>query len=63
MRIRIQFQTQGSDDQKFKKKKNYIWIYFSSKTAIYLSLGLPKGRPSYRRSLQPSKENIKHFKT
>ncbi len=25
------------------------------------SLGLPKGRPSYRRNLQPSKENILHF--
>ncbi len=27
-----------------------------------LSLGLHKGRPSYRRSLPPSKENIQHFK-
>jgi hypothetical protein len=27
------------------------------KTTIYLSLGLHKGFPSYRRSLQPSKEN------
>jgi hypothetical protein len=26
-------------------------------------IGLQKGRPSYRRSLQPSKENIPHFKT
>jgi hypothetical protein len=26
--------------------------------AIYLTLGLHKGRPSYRRSLHPSKENI-----
>ncbi len=26
-------------------------------------LGLHKGRPSYSRSLQPSKENIQHFKT
>jgi hypothetical protein len=34
-----------------------------SKIAIYLILGLHKGRPSYRRSLQPSKENIQHFKT
>ncbi len=33
-----------------------------SKIAIYLSLCLHKGRPSYRRSLQPSKENIHHFK-
>jgi hypothetical protein len=24
---------------------------------------LPIGRPSYTRSLQPSKENIQHFKT
>ncbi len=32
-------------------------------SAIYLLLGLHNGRPSYRRSLQPSKENIQHFKT
>jgi hypothetical protein len=36
---------------------------FGSKTTIYLSLGLHKGSPSYRRSLQPSKENFQHFKT
>ncbi len=30
--------------------------------AFYLSLGLHKGRPSYRRNHQPSKENIQHFK-
>ncbi len=36
---------------------------FLSKIAIYLSLGLHKWGPSYRRSLQPSKENIQHFKT
>jgi hypothetical protein len=53
MRIRIQ----AFDDQKFKKI--YSWkTFFSSKIAIYLSLGLHKGRTSYRRSLQPSKENI-----
>jgi hypothetical protein len=33
-----------------------LWI------RMYLSLGLHKGHPSYR-SLQPSKKNIKHFKT
>jgi hypothetical protein len=38
-------------------------IFFWSKIAIYLSLGLHKGRPSYRRSLQPSNENIQHFQT
>ncbi len=37
-------------------------IFFWSKIAIYSSLGLHKGRPSYRRSLQPSTENIQHFK-
>jgi hypothetical protein len=30
--------------------------------AIYLSVGLLKGRSSYRRILQPSKENIRNFK-
>ncbi len=30
---------------------------FESKTTIHLSLGLQKGRPSYRWSLQPSKKN------
>jgi len=38
-------------------------IFFWSKIAIHLSLGLRKGRPSYRWSLQPAKENIQHFKT
>jgi hypothetical protein len=37
-----------------EKKLNF----FGSKTAIYLSLGLHKERPSYRRSLQLSKEAI-----
>jgi hypothetical protein len=37
--------------------------FFRIKTTIYLSLGLHEGRPSYRRSPQPSKENIQHFKT
>ncbi len=32
-----------------------------SKTTIYLSLGLHKERPSYKRSLQLSKEAIRHF--
>ncbi len=47
-------------------EKNYSWKIiqiFGSKTTIYLSLGLHKGRPSHRRSLQLSKENIQHFKT
>ncbi len=47
----------------FKKftavKNNILW----SKIAIYLSLGLRKEHPNYRKCLQPSKENIQHFKT
>ncbi len=46
---------------KLQKKLTKI-IIFWSKVAIYSSLGLHKGRPSYSRSLQPSKENIQHFK-
>ncbi len=42
-----------------KKKLNFFW----SKTAIYLSLGLHKWCPGYRRSLQLTKEAIQHFKT
>ncbi len=53
----------GFDDQKSGKK--YNWIFFSfffwSTIAIYLTLGLHKGRPSYRSRLQPSKENVQHF--
>ncbi len=36
--------------------------FFIIKIAIDLSLGLLEGRHSYRRSLQPSKENIQHVK-
>ncbi len=69
-RIRIQHFRLNTDpdpdpvffyDQKFKKI--YSWNFFSSKTTIYLSLGLHEGRPSYKRRLQLSKENIQHFKT
>jgi hypothetical protein len=41
------------------KKFNF---FYKSKTTIYLSLGLHKERPSYRRSLQLSKEAIQHLK-
>ncbi len=40
-----------------------ILTFFKNlKIVIYLSLRLHKGRPSYRRSINPSKENIQHFK-
>jgi hypothetical protein len=49
---------------KNRKKILQLENFFSffSKTTIYLSVGLHKGRPSYKRSLQFSKENIQHFK-
>ncbi len=51
------------DEQKLKKNLQLKKIFLWSKTTIYLSLGLHKGRPSYRRSLQLSKErssNLQH---
>jgi hypothetical protein len=45
---------QGFDDQKLKKN-TAADFFFWSKTAIYSC-------PSYRRSLQPLKQNIQHFK-
>jgi hypothetical protein len=64
LRIRIPDPDPGFDDLKLKKiTAEKKLIFFGSKTTIYLSLSLHKGRPSYRRSLQPSKKNIQHFKT
>jgi hypothetical protein len=56
---------QGLNDQNWKKKLQLkiFFIFFWSKTAIYLSLGLHKVYPSYRRSLQLSKEAFQLFKT
>ncbi len=57
--IPIRIRIQGFDDQKLKKKitaRAAINNFFGSKITIYLSLGLHKRRPSYRRSLQLSKE-------
>jgi len=50
--------------QKLEKIYNKKMLNFFYQIAIYilqyLSLGLHKGRPSYRRSLQPVKKNIQH---
>ncbi len=59
----IPIRIQGFDDRNLKKVNNWKKLnIFWSKIAIHLSLGIYKGRPSYRRSLQSSKENIQHFK-
>ncbi len=47
---------------KIWKKITAAKKFGGSKNTIYLSLGLHKGRLSYRRSLQPSKDNIQYFK-
>ncbi len=57
--LRLETNTEPDPDPGLKKKLNF----FLSKTAIYLSLGLHKVCPSYRRSLQLTKEAIQHFKT
>jgi hypothetical protein len=75
IRIRIQhFRLNIDPDQDSIR----IWIQFGSmalkiegkklqlkklKNTFYLSLGLRKERPSYRRCVQISKEAIQHFKT
>jgi hypothetical protein len=41
----------------------FLFIFFGQKSSIYLSLDLYEVRSSYRRSLNPSKENIEHLKT
>jgi hypothetical protein len=47
---------QGFNDQKLKKMTaEKKFNFFLSNTAIYLSLGLHKVYPSYRRSLQLTK--------
>jgi hypothetical protein len=58
------FQVNPDPDQGFDRKneENKIQLFFfNSEIAFYLSLGLHKGCPSYKRSLQPSKKNIQHF--
>jgi hypothetical protein len=59
MRIRIWMQ--GFDDQKLGKIQLKKLSFFDKKIAIYLSLGLHKGHPNYRRNRQPSKDNIQCF--
>ncbi len=55
---------QGFNDQKLKKiTAEKFFLFFWSKTAIYLSLGLHKVCSSNRRSLQLTKEAIQNFKT
>ncbi len=54
---------QGFVDYKMKKlTAENKFRFFLSKIAIYLSLDHHKGRLTYRRSLQSSKENIEHLK-
>ncbi len=45
----------------FSMKTKFIY-FFKKLQYNYPSLGLQEGRSNYRRSLQPSKENIQHLK-
>jgi hypothetical protein len=56
----LQASGSGSRVMMSKIEKNLL---LKKKPTNYLSLSLHKGFLSYRRSLQPSKENIQHFKT
>jgi hypothetical protein len=48
--------------KKLTAEKKIINFFDQKLQLQYLSPGLHKEHPSYRRSLQPSKENIQHFK-
>ncbi len=64
IRIRIQYGSRALMTKNWEKKLQLKFFFcFWSKTAIYLSLGLHKVCPSYRRRLQFSKEAIQNFKT
>jgi hypothetical protein len=60
IKLRISRVLMTKNWKKFKAEKN---LYLLTKIAIFLSLALYKRRPSYMKSLQPSKENIQQFKT
>ncbi len=67
IRIRFRFRIQGFDDTKMKKI--YTWkicfiIFLNKNYNLLILLGLHKGRPSYRRSLNrfPARQNIKFLK-
>ena len=49
------------DDQKLAQITAEKKLSFFDQNFNKISLGILKGHPSYRRSLQPSKENIQHF--
>ncbi len=57
----------GFDDKKYKKitaDKKFFFFFWAKIAILLIPRPLWKGRPpSYRRSLQLSKENIQHFKT
>jgi hypothetical protein len=51
----------AKNGKKFTAEKNHIFL--DQKLQFYLSLGLHKRVPKYRRSIQPLNENIHHLKT
>ncbi len=68
IRIRIHsgsraLMTKNREKEILAEKKLIIFLDQKLQFIYYLPLGLHKERPSYRRSLQLSKEAIQHFKT
>ncbi len=65
IRIRIQSGSRVLMTKNFRKKYNWTFFFKSflyQKLQFTYPLGLYKGGPSCRRSLQPSKENTQHYK-
>ncbi len=56
----IRIRNQDFDGQKLKKRNsgNFFLSFFWPKIAVYFSLGLHKGRPSYKRSLFSPQKKI-----
>jgi hypothetical protein len=58
----IWIRMQGFERKKIAKFYGFLYLKFQFFFFVDLHEGDPRD-PSYRRSLQPSKENIQHFKT
>ncbi len=61
LRIRIRIRIRIQSGSRALMTKN--WKKITAEKKVYLSLSLHKVCPSYRRSLQLTKEAIQHFKT
>jgi hypothetical protein len=49
-------------NKNWKIQEKNVYFFYQKLQFTYSYIGLLQGRPSYRKSLQPSKGNIQHFK-